>query len=207
MSGQISVVTSTWQPVLSLILGALVVMGSPGPSTISATAVGAAFGLRRSLPYVTGLIVGTTVVLLAVALGAIALILVLPQGARALTIISIVYILYLAVRIATARPLSASMHERPAPGFGGGLVLALANPKAYLAIAAVYSGTSLFVDQAIDALAKMALLATMIVAIHLSWLCAGTYLSRALQNPRTSRIANFCLAALLVLTTIGPHLL
>ena len=34
---------------LSLILASLVVMGSPGPSTMSVTAVGAAFGFRRSL--------------------------------------------------------------------------------------------------------------------------------------------------------------
>ncbi|TIW72262.1 MAG: LysE family translocator, partial [Mesorhizobium sp.] len=33
-----------WQQVLVLVLAAAVVMGSPGPATISVTAIGAAFG-------------------------------------------------------------------------------------------------------------------------------------------------------------------
>src|SRR4051812_41633491 len=43
----------------TLLLTSLALMGSPGPSTVSVTAVGAAFGLRRSLAYVLGLILGT----------------------------------------------------------------------------------------------------------------------------------------------------
>ncbi len=49
---------------LSLIVASLLVMGSPGPSTISVTAVGAAFGLRRSIAYLSGLVAGTMAVLL-----------------------------------------------------------------------------------------------------------------------------------------------
>ena len=54
---------------LSLIVASLVVMGSPGPSTVSVTAVGAAFGLGRSLGYLSGLIAGTVAVLLARQMG------------------------------------------------------------------------------------------------------------------------------------------
>src|SRR5205809_938961 len=48
-----------WRPVLALILASVVIMGSPGPSTMSATAVAAAYGFRRSLMYAGGLIVRT----------------------------------------------------------------------------------------------------------------------------------------------------
>ena len=48
----------TARSLLALILASVIIMGSPGPSTISATAVGAAFGFRRSLRYACGLIVG-----------------------------------------------------------------------------------------------------------------------------------------------------
>ena len=41
----------TARPLLTLILASVIIMGSPGPATISATAVGAAFGFRRSLRY------------------------------------------------------------------------------------------------------------------------------------------------------------
>src|SRR6266481_3881077 len=89
-----------------LILASLVVMGSPGPSTMSVTAVGAAFGFRRSLAYLTGLILGTTAVLVAVAAGVVAMLMSLPRLAPVLVAASAAYIVYLAIKIATAPPLA-----------------------------------------------------------------------------------------------------
>ncbi len=74
-----------WHPLFTLVLAAMAVMGSPGPATISVTAVAAAFGARRSLAYLGGIILGTTIVLLAVATGVVAMLLSVPQscaGAR-----------------------------------------------------------------------------------------------------------------------------
>ena len=98
-------------PILTLLLASLVIMGSPGPSTISATAMGAAYGFRRSLGYVSGLIVGTVAVLLAVAAGVVAVLLSVPHGALVLTVVSAVYILYLAFRIATAPRFLRAVHR------------------------------------------------------------------------------------------------
>ena len=43
MTGQIASAPGNWRPLMALILASVVVMGSPGPSTISVTAAGAAF--------------------------------------------------------------------------------------------------------------------------------------------------------------------
>ncbi|TIR78144.1 MAG: LysE family translocator, partial [Mesorhizobium sp.] len=51
MVGEVLSEAQPWQQVLALVMAATVVMGSPGPATISVTAVGAAFGLRPSLAY------------------------------------------------------------------------------------------------------------------------------------------------------------
>jgi threonine/homoserine/homoserine lactone efflux protein len=191
-----------WSPVLTLILAALVIMGSPGPSTISATAVGAGYGFRRSLTYVCGLILGTTSVLLAVALGVVAILLSIPHGASALTAVSTIYIGYLAWRIATAPPLADRSNQVAAPAFAGGFLLAIANPKAYLAIAGVFAATNIFKENhALDAAVKIALLGLMIVVIHMCWLVAGASLSRLLRKPTISRVVNVSLAAILVMTT------
>jgi len=190
------------RPALTLIMGSIVIMGSPGPSTMSATAVAAAYGFRRSLAYASGLILGTIAVLIAVAVGVVTILLSIPLGASALIAISALYILYLAFRIATAPPLGAGRAQIAAPAFVGGFLLALANPKAYLAIAAVFAGTTLIGgSRVLDAAAKTALLSVMIVVIHLSWLAAGASLSRLLQDPTSSRIVNVALAAMLVATT------
>lgn len=188
---------------VSLILASLVVMGSPGPSTMSVTAVGAAFGFRRSLAYATGLILGTTVVLVAVAAGVVAMLLSLPRLAPVLVAASAAYIAYLAFKIATAPPLSRQDRAASAPSFAGGFLLGVANPKAYLAIAAVFAGTTLAVEPpVIEAMLKTAVLTIMIVVIHLCWLTAGVSLSRLLHHPVSSRIVNLLFAAILIFTAI-----
>ena len=181
---------------LALILAALVVMGSPGPSTVSVTAVGAAFGLRRSLAYTLGLIAGTSAVLLAVAAGVVAALLTIPHAQPVLLAVSAIYILWLAWRIATAPPLAKDTENVTAPSFAGGLLLAIANPKAWVAIAAVFAGST------VDPLIKIAVLVGMIVLIHAAWLLAGASLSRLFYDPRRARIANIVFALVLMATAL-----
>lgn len=190
-----------WRPLLSLILASVVVMGSPGPSTMSVTAVGAAFGFRQSVRYLSGLVLGTIAVLLAVAAGVVSILLSVPRLAPVLLMASTAYMLYLAFRIATAPPLSKNGDALTAPSFTAGFLLAVANPKAYVAIAAVFAGTTLAGDATLDAVLKTAVLALMIVVIHVCWLLAGTSLSRVFYDPVSSRIANVAFAAALVATT------
>ncbi len=192
-----------WRPFMALVLAALVVMGSPGPATLSVTAIGAAFGLRSSLPYLTGIIAGTSAVLLVVAAGILSMLMALPRLAPLLLTASIAYILYLAVKIATAPPLSTQGGDVKAPSFSGGFLLGVANPKAYVAIAAVFTGSTLPIEPAeVEALAKAAVLGLMIVLIHLGWLLVGTSLSYPLRHPVGSRVLNLLFAATLVVTTL-----
>jgi threonine/homoserine/homoserine lactone efflux protein len=192
---------------LTLVLASAVVMGSPGPSTISVVAVAAAYGLRRSLRYVLGLILGTTAVLVAVAAGVVAMLRSMPGLDPLLTGAATVYILYLAFRIATAPPLSAQAQNVLAPSFAAGLLLAIANPKAYLAIAAVFAGSTLAEDSgALDAMLKVLVLATMILVIHVSWLLAGASFAGLLRDPARSRIVNVLFAVILLGTAIFPLL-
>jgi threonine/homoserine/homoserine lactone efflux protein len=202
MTSQLALQTEVWRPLMALILSASVVMGSPGPSTISATAMGAAFGVRRSLKYVCGLIAGTAAALLAVAAGVVALVLSMPQAPRLLSAASTIYILYLAFKIATAPPLGTHNEDAAAPAFAGGFLLAVANPKAFFAIAAVFAGATVFADDPrLDAIAKTAVLGVMIVIIHGAWLSAGAALSRVLRDPVRSRLVNIVLAGALVIVT------
>ena len=187
----------------ALLLASAVLMGSPGPSTISVTAAGAALGLRRSLGYALGLIFGTCLVLLIVATGVFTVLTAVPGLVPALTAASAAYIVYLAVRIARAPPLGQQESAEAVPSLAGGLLLAAANPKAYVAIAAVFAGAQLDgLSPVAEALAKTALLACMIVLIHLGWLLAGASLARVLRDPVVSRIVNIVLAAVLVVTSV-----
>ncbi|TPL43184.1 LysE family translocator [Mesorhizobium sp. B2-4-6] len=189
-----------WQQVLALIVAATVVMGSPGPATISVTAIGAAFGLRPSLRYTSGVVLGTIAVLLAVAAGIFGMLTSVPGVAPVLAIASAAYILYLAFKIATAPPLAERGNMATKPDFFGGFMLAVANPKAYVAIGAVFAGAASRADT-LGAPTRLLVLAAMIVAIHVAWLLAGTAFARFLRHPLASRIINLAFAATLVLTT------
>jgi len=199
MAGFLSL-TQPSQQVLALVLAAAVVMGSPGPATISVTAIGAAFGLRHSLRYTSGIVLGTTLVLLLVASGVMAIVASLPGMAPVLTIASAAYILYLAYKIATAPPLAARENGMAPPTFAGGFLLAVANPKAYVAIGAVFAGASSGVGN-LGISTRLIVLTLMIVAIHVLWLLAGAAFARFLRRPLASRIINLAFAAALVLTT------
>jgi len=179
-------------------LAALPLMGSPGPATLSTAAVGASFGWRRGLPWLAGIVAGTAVVLLLIASGVTAAILAVPELKTAITLLAAAYILWLAGRIATAPPLSNEVAAKP-PAFPGGFLLALANPKAFAAIGAVYAGHSIVPgDLALDAAAKIAALLPVIVLVNTVWLLSGALLATALRDPRKSRIANVGFAVLLV---------
>ncbi|TPG57381.1 LysE family translocator [Roseomonas nepalensis] len=187
----------------TLLLASAALMGSPGPSTISATAVGAAFGLRRSARYVLGLVLGTILVLLVVATGIFTVMMSVPSLVPILTAMSTAYIVILAIRIARAPPLKQQNAAADVPSFFEGTFLAATNPKAYVAIGAIFAGSRLDgFPPWMEALLKAALLSSMVVLIHLAWLLVGTSFSRLLRDPLTSRIINVSLALVLVITTL-----
>jgi threonine/homoserine/homoserine lactone efflux protein len=188
----------------ALVVSALAIMGSPGPATISLTALGSTYGVRRSLPYLTGIVAGTAAVLLAVATGLTATLLAVPALRFALLALSVAYILRLAYHVATAPPLVVKSTTSPAPAFAGGAVLGVTNPKAWVAIAAVFAGATLSKSAGADAAAKIAVLTAMIVVINAAWLAAGAALTTVLYDARRARVMNVTLAvALVAATAIG----
>jgi threonine/homoserine/homoserine lactone efflux protein len=190
--------TIRWGSAGPLLITSLAIMGSPGPATISLTAAGSAYGVRRSLAYLVGIIVGTTIVLVAVATGITAALLAVPAMRIVLIVISAVYILWLAYHVATAPPLAAQTAASDAPSLMGGLLLGVANPKAWVAIAAVFASARLADTATPDAAAKIAVLTVMIVLINSTWLIAGASLAPLLRDPFRARIINVVLAAALI---------
>lgn len=192
---------------LLLWLAAFPLMGSPGPATMSLAGLGTAFGFRPSLSYLLGIIAGTTVVLLMIATGVTALVLAQPILLTALTILAGTYILYLAWKIATAPVGPLALRSEHTPAFVPGFSLAIANPKAFAAIGAVYAGHTLVADNlTADTLSKLVALALVIVIVNTVWLAFGAIFSRMLTNPAIGRAANVLFAIMLV-TSVGFALL
>jgi threonine/homoserine/homoserine lactone efflux protein len=190
---------------LPLCLASAAIMGSPGPATISVLAAGSAYGVRRSVRYAAGVSAGTAVVLVAVAGGITGALLAVPALRTVLTVVSVAYILWLAYRVATAPPLTGDAGA-PAATFGGGALLGVANPKAWIAIAAVFSSVRLADAPAADAAAKVLVLTAMIGLIMSAWLLVGASVAPLLREPRRARAVNVALAlALLAATALAVH--
>ncbi len=278
----------------SLVLTALAVMGSPGPSTTSLVASVIAYGMGRSLAYAAGLVVGALVVLVAIATGITAALLAVPAVHTALLIVAMGYILWLAYRLATAplpvdqnvaappittertvaeqtpaektpaektdagnmdaektattpppaeqttaaapptektaaeqtaaektaadrTPAERTVAEQTAAGrtaagrtaaagrrrsFVDGAVLGFVNPKAWIAISAVFASAQLASAAIANAVLKIAVLTCMVALIHAIWLLAGRLLMPFLRDPRRARAVNIALAGVLVVTSV-----
>ncbi len=184
-------------------LAALPLMGSPGPATLSLAAIGAAYGARRGYGYLAGIIAGTIGVLLLIATGVTGVILAIPALVAAITVLAAGYILYLAYKIATAPVLTSAESESRAISFPSGFLLAIANPKAFAAIGAVYSSIVVAADSiALDAAIKIGALACVIIVVNTAWLHLGSAFSSVLKDPRLGRVANVAFALLLVLSVV-----
>jgi threonine/homoserine/homoserine lactone efflux protein len=173
--------------------------GSPGPNTLSLAATGAAFGARRGVGYMAGVNIGMVAVMAITASGVVSLLLAAPGTTPIVTTVAAGYFAFLAYRIATAPPLTENTEFGRQPSFAGGVFLSLVNPKAYAAMAALFSGFVLVPNRfALDATAKAIVLAAIITAVNLAWLNAGAALTRFFRDPRTSRAINVTFAVLLI---------
>ncbi len=187
--------------IVSFLLAALALIGSPGPNTLSLVAVGASFGRLRGLEYMLGLNLGMVAVIAIVGTGFAGVVLALPGVAPVVTVIAVTYFVYLAYKIATAPPLATADTAGPggAPRWYFGIGLSLVNPKAYAAMAAMFSGHVLVEgDHLADSLWKAALLLATIVVVNILWLSLGAAMTRFLKSERTSRIVNISFAVLLL---------
>lgn len=185
--------------VLGFAMAGIALAGSPGPATLSLAATGAAFGVRRGLGYMSGIIIGMIAVMGVVATGMVGVLLALPGAWPVVTAMAAAYFAYLAFRIAMSPPLSEHGDERRQPSFTGGLFLSLVNPKGYAAMAALFSGFVLVRGKLeLDAAAKVIVLVAIITGVNMAWLFAGAALTRFFRQPRTNRVINLAFAILLV---------
>lgn len=193
---------------LGFLLAGFALAGSPGPATLSLAAAGAAFGTRRGLAYMTGIVAGMVAVMGITATGVVGVLLALPGAIPVVTGLAAAYFVYLAYRIATAPPLADGTRQRRQPSFAGGVYLSLVNPKGYAAMAALFSGFVLVRGRlGLDIAAKMILLVAIMTAVNVAWLAAGAALTRFLREPWTNRAVNVTFALLLLVSVAFALLL
>ncbi|MEX5729547.1 threonine/homoserine/homoserine lactone efflux protein [Rhodovulum iodosum] len=169
---------------------------TPGPGVLSTAGFGAAYGFRASLPYVLGLFIGTNLVALAVISGVAAVVLSVPAIRVVLMAVSTAYLLYLAAKIAFAGSKIAFIEAKAAPGIAAGVLLQAINPKAYAVNTTLFAGFPFAPDNLVfETVAKLVIVNTIWIPIHLGWLYAGATLHRLNLSETAHRRINYMMAA------------
>jgi len=168
---------------------------TPGPGVLSTAGVGAAFGAGPGARYVAGLFIGTNLVSIAVVSGLTAALLADERLRVLLFAASILYLAYLALRIALAGAKIAFIERAAPPGVTGGLLLQAINPKAYAVNTALFTGFNFLPQNYVAEIAlKFVIVNAIWLPIHFAWLWAGIALRRMNLAPRTQRVINVGMA-------------
>jgi threonine/homoserine/homoserine lactone efflux protein len=177
---------------------------TPGPNTIMLTASGQAFGLRRSIPHMLGIVVGVITLFTAFGLGLAQIFQLYPELHKALRIAGAAYLLYLAWRILRAGDPSGDGEKRARPLT---LIEAAAfqwvNVKALtLAVGMMSAFTTIGGNQT----AEVALIVTVFTLVTIPsvvvYVLFGVAIRTLLKSERSRRIVNTIMAALVALSVV-----
>ena len=187
------------EDLLGFVLAGFALAGSPGPATLSIAATGAAFGARRGVGYMTGIIIGMVIVMGVTATGVTGVLLAAPGATPIVAGMAAAYIVYLAYRIASAPPLAERAGQGRRPSFSSGVFLSLVNPKGYAAMAVLFSGFVLVRERfELDVALKVIILVAIMITVDMVWLFLGESLTRFFHAPGINRAINVTFAVLLV---------
>jgi len=185
-----------------LILFAFVSSVTPGPNNLMLMASGANFGFRRSVPHMLGVALGFVFMVVVMGAGLARVFEAFPAAHDVLKVVSVVYMLWLAWKIANA----AQVNDDKAAGrpltFLQAAAFQWVNPKAWaMAVTAISVYTP---GQTLEA---VALVGVVFGAVNLpsvgSWTVIGQQMARLLTDPVRLALFNRAMA-LLLLVSLWP---
>ena len=194
----------TFDLITALFGFALISSITPGPNNLMLLASGANFGIQRTLPHIFGVSIGHSFMVVMVGLGLMQVFNTFPIAITVLKIASIVYLLYLAYKIAsnTTPPKTSESHTGKPFTFFQAAGFQWVNPKAWtmaLTAISVYAPPSPDLRAILTVAGVFAL--TNLPSIS-AWAMVGREISRFLNTPRRLRVFNITAALLLVASLV-----
>src|SRR5579863_9737700 len=168
---------------------------------------GVKYGYGRTLPHLVGVVLGFALMIALVGLGLSVLFDRYPQIVPLMRIAGSLYMVWLALKIALAKPISKAEPGGRPIGFFAAAGFQWVNPKAWaMALSALTTYAGVVDDYARSVLLTALLCALISAPCAGAWTLFGASLSRALRDPRVTRPFNWTMAALLV-ASIAPTLI
>jgi threonine/homoserine/homoserine lactone efflux protein len=188
----------TYDLLIALIAFAFVTSVTPGPNNMMLLASGVNFGFRRTLPHMIGISLGHALMVILLGLGLAGLFHAFPFLMTVLKVLSVIYMLWLAWKIARSGEPQAREAAKPFT-FLQAAAFQWVNPKAWaMALGAVsaYAGGG--------SVAEVLTVGTVFCAVNLPsvalWAGIGEGLRGFLSRPSRLRAFNWTMAGLLILS-------
>jgi threonine/homoserine/homoserine lactone efflux protein len=180
------------------VLFAMVTSITPGPNNTMLLASGVNFGLRRTVPHMLGISAGVAFMSILVGFGLAQAFARFAWMYTVLETVSVLYLLYLAWKIATSSTVQLRAGERRPMGFLEAAAFQWINPKAWMMVLTAATTIHLHASLSINA----ALMALVFIVVGLPcitvWAAGGVSLRRFLGDPRRLRLFNWTMATLLL---------
>ena len=185
--------------IVGLMVFSVVSSITPGPNNLMLMASGANFGFRQTIPHMLGVGIGFVLMLIIVGLGLVQIFVLYPVTITALKVLSVVYMLFLAWKIATAAPPEMGEAAGTPMTFLQAAAFQWVNPKAWA--------------MALTAMAAYAPSQTLLAVVWVggvfgavnfpsisAWTIMGQKIRKLLASHRHLRVFNTVMAVLLILT-------
>jgi threonine/homoserine/homoserine lactone efflux protein len=191
----------SWSLLVSVAVFSFVTAVSPGPNNTFLLSSGANFGLKKSVPYLNGIMAGLIGMMIALAAGLGVIFTTLPLVYQVLKWVGFGYIVWLAFLIVKSTSKSDT-GEAQYIGFWKATTFQFVNPKAWVVIGS-FMATMVPVGSGLAATAFICLVFLVFTYPGaLLWAVAGQVLKDWLSNPMRRRVFNIVSAILLVLSMV-----
>jgi threonine/homoserine/homoserine lactone efflux protein len=188
--------------VISAAIFGLVTSVTPGPNNTYLLASGMNYGLRRSMPYLMGIITGLTIIVLSVIFGLGLVFVTFPAVYQVLKWVGFAYICWMAFGIARSGTKTAQAKTSQHVGYWKALVFQFVNPKAWI-VSASFVATYVPVGEGVAGAVFLALVLVITTFPGaFVWAALGQLLSNWLRDPKKRQIFNYVAAILLVLSMV-----
>ena len=189
--------------VLAFLPFAISMSFTPGPNNLMLANAGARFGFARTLPHQCGVVLGFALMTLTVGLGVAGLIKAAPLLYTVMKYASLLFLAYLAWKIATAEKAKAAEARARPMSFLQAAAFQWINPKGWIiALSAMTAFTTLTLDARVQVVVITLVLAVVGAASTSTWAVFGLVISRYLTTPRRRTAFNWTMAALLLASII-----
>lgn len=188
--------------IVALMLFGFVSSITPGPNNTMLMASGANFGFARTVPHLSGVVIGFPLMVIGVGLGLGGVFAAFPVLHDVLRLLGAAYLLYLAYKLAMSDSLSSGPAGAAPMNFWQAVAFQWVNPKAWaMALGTVtnYAPRDHYVQNVVIAALVFSLVNAPCVS---SWAGFGVVLRRFLDRPGALRAFNITMAVLLVASLV-----